>query len=64
MVMEWQLSEAFEVAFVLRDVGADIHADGDNAPGPIVIPPVPPITPSQLLADLVIRVSALEQPTA
>ncbi|KQU96772.1 phage tail protein, partial [Ensifer sp. Root31] len=48
MVMEWQLSEAFEVTFVLGEVGADIYDDGDIAPGPIVIPPVPPINPSQL----------------
>lgn len=48
MVMEWQLSEAFEVTLVLGEAGADIYDDGDIAPGPIVIPPVPPINPSQL----------------
>ncbi|KQY78663.1 phage tail protein [Ensifer sp. Root142] len=48
MVMEWQLSEAFEVTLILGEAGADIYDDGDIAPGPIVIPPVPPINPSQL----------------
>lgn len=48
MVMEWQLSEAFEVTFVLGEAGADIYDDSDIAPGPIVIPPMPPINPSLL----------------
>lgn len=48
MVAEWRLSEQFEGTLELTEAGADIYDDADIAPGPIVIPPVAPINPSQL----------------
>ncbi|MEI2299346.1 phage tail tip fiber protein [Ensifer sp. MJa1] len=48
MVSEWRCDADLRFTFVLTETGADIYDDGDIAPGPIIVPPVPPINPSQL----------------
>ncbi len=48
MISEWRCDEDLRFTFVLTEVGPDIYDDGDIEPGPIVIPPVAPINPSQL----------------
>lgn len=48
MVSEWRCDADLRFTFVLTETGADIYDDGDIAPGPVVIPPTPPINPSQL----------------
>lgn len=48
MVSEWKCDEDLRFTFGLTETGADIYDDGDIEPGPIVIPPVAPINPSQL----------------
>lgn len=48
MISEWRCDADLRFSFVLSEAGPDIYDDGDIAPGPIVIPPVPPINPSQL----------------
>ena len=48
MISEWALDESFRVTLKLTETGADIYDDEDIEPGPIVIPPTPPINPSLL----------------
>lgn len=48
MISEWRCDEDLRFTFVLTEAGADIYDDADIVPGPIVIPPVPPINPSLL----------------
>lgn len=48
MISEWRCDEDLRFTFVLTEAGADIYDDGDIEPGPIVVPPTPPINPSQL----------------
>ncbi|SDA39484.1 hypothetical protein [Sinorhizobium sp. NFACC03] len=48
MVSEWRCDADLRFTFVLTETGADIYDDGDIAPGPVIIPPVPPVNPSQL----------------
>ncbi|ATE84665.1 tail fiber protein J [Sinorhizobium phage phi2LM21] len=48
MISEWRCDEDLRFTFVLTEAGADIYDDGDIDPGPIVVPPTPPINPSQL----------------
>lgn len=48
MVSEWRCDADLRFTFVLTETGADIYDDGDIAPGPVIIPPTPPINPSQL----------------
>ncbi len=48
MISEWRCDDDLRFTFVLTEAGADIYDDADIVPGPIVIPPVPPINPSLL----------------
>lgn len=48
LITEWRCDEQFRFTLVLSETGADIYSDGDIEPGPIVIPPSPPINPSIL----------------
>jgi hypothetical protein len=48
MISEWSLDEQFRITLKLSETGADIYDDGDIAPGPVVIPPTPPLNPSLL----------------
>jgi hypothetical protein len=48
MISEWSLDEQFRITLKLSEVGADIYDDGDIQPGPVVIPPTPPVNPSLL----------------
>ncbi|MBD9621896.1 phage tail protein [Ensifer sp. ENS06] len=48
MISEWRCDEDLRFTFVLSEAGADIYDDADIVPGPIVIPPIPPINPSLL----------------
>lgn len=48
MISEWRCDEDLRFTFVLTEAGPDIYDDDDIEPGPIVIPPPPPINPSQL----------------
>ncbi len=48
MISEWRCEQDLRITLVLSETGADIYDDGNIAPGPIVIPPTPPINPSLL----------------
>ncbi|APO74276.1 hypothetical protein AM571_CH01441 [Rhizobium etli 8C-3] len=48
LITEWQCDENFRFTLKLAETGSDIYDDGDIEPGPIVIPPTPPINPSML----------------
>ncbi|WP_234716949.1 hypothetical protein [Ensifer adhaerens] len=48
MISDWHCNEDLRFSFELSETGADIYDDGDIAPGPIVLPPTPPINPSML----------------
>ncbi|UVK45378.1 phage tail protein [Mesorhizobium sp. AR07] len=48
LVTKWQVDEKFRITLGLSETGADIYAEGGIQPGPIVIPPSPPINPSIL----------------
>lgn len=48
MVDEWRCSEDFRFTLVLSETGGDIYSEGSIEPGPIIIPPSPPINPSIL----------------
>lgn len=48
MISEWRCEQDLRITLVLSETGPDIYDDGDIAPGPIVIPPTPPINPSLL----------------
>ncbi|MFC7067556.1 phage tail tip fiber protein [Brucella rhizosphaerae] len=47
-VDEWKVSEDFRFTLVLTETGSDIYSEGSIEPGPIIIPPSPPINPSIL----------------
>lgn len=48
MISEWLCDEGFNITLKLSETSADIYDDGDIDPGPVVIPPTPPINPSIL----------------
>ncbi len=48
MVSEWLCDESFNITLKLSETSADIYDDGGIDPGPVVIPPTPPINPSIL----------------
>lgn len=48
MISEWLCDESFNITLKLSETSADIYDDGDIDPGPVVIPPTPPINPSIL----------------
>ncbi len=48
MISEWALDEKFRFTLKLSEADADIYDDGDIEPGPVVIPPTPPVNPSLL----------------
>lgn len=48
MVTEWQCDEGFNLTLVLSETSAAIYDNGGIVPGPIVVPPTPPVNPSLL----------------
>jgi hypothetical protein len=48
MISEWALDEQFRITLKLSETDAAIYDDDDIEPGPVVIPPTPPINPSLL----------------
>ncbi|UXS24182.1 phage tail protein [Agrobacterium tumefaciens] len=48
MISEWLCDESFNITLRLSETSADIYDDGGIDPGPVVIPPTPPINPSIL----------------
>ncbi|MBZ9704601.1 MULTISPECIES: hypothetical protein [unclassified Mesorhizobium] len=48
MINKWDGGDHLRVTLSLSETGADIYDDGDIEPGPIVVPPSPPINPSIL----------------
>lgn len=48
MVEEWRCSDDFRFTLVLSETAASIYSEGSIEPGPIIIPPSPPINPSIL----------------
>ncbi|TPL49081.1 phage tail protein [Mesorhizobium sp. B2-4-4] len=48
MINKWDADGKFRVTLGLSETGADIYDDGGIEPGPIVVPPSPPINPSIL----------------
>ncbi|NSZ73353.1 phage tail protein [Agrobacterium tumefaciens] len=48
MISEWVCDESFNITLKLSETSADIYDDGGIDPGPVVIPPTPPINPSIL----------------
>jgi hypothetical protein len=48
MIQEWKADDKLRITLDLTETGADIYDDDDIEPGPIVIPPTPPMNPSVL----------------
>lgn len=48
LISEWRADERLRITLVLSETSAAIYDDDDIEPGPIVIPPTPPINPSLL----------------
>ncbi|MQV37555.1 phage tail protein [Sinorhizobium meliloti] len=48
MISEWRADERLRITLVLSETSAAIYDDDGIEPGPIVIPPTPPINPSLL----------------
>lgn len=48
MISEWLCDEGFNITLKLSETSADIYDDGSIEPGPVVIPPSPPVNPSIL----------------
>ncbi|MDW9398620.1 phage tail protein [Sinorhizobium meliloti] len=48
LISEWRADERLRITLVLSETSAAIYDDAGIQPGPIVIPPTPPINPSLL----------------
>ncbi|RVM17642.1 phage tail protein [Sinorhizobium meliloti] len=48
LISEWRADDRLRITLVLSETSAAIYDDDDIEPGPIVIPPTPPINPSLL----------------
>jgi len=48
LISEWRADDRLRITLVLSETSASIYDDAGIAPGPIVIPPTPPINPSLL----------------
>ncbi|RVK16210.1 phage tail protein [Sinorhizobium meliloti] len=48
LISEWRADERLRITLVLSETSAEIYDDAGIEPGPIVIPPTPPINPSLL----------------
>ncbi|MBA8799137.1 hypothetical protein FHW77_002856 [Agrobacterium sp. RC10-4-1] len=62
MISDWLCDESFNVTLKLSETSADIYDDGDIDPGPVVIPPTPPINPSVLttVQDFAVETGMIE----
>ncbi|KRA63135.1 hypothetical protein [Rhizobium sp. Root651] len=62
MISEWLCDEGFNITLKLSETSADIYDDGDIDPGPVVIPPTPPINPSILttVQDFAVETGMIE----
>ncbi|UHS60621.1 phage tail protein [Agrobacterium vaccinii] len=71
MISEWGCDENFDITLTLSETSADIYDDGDIEPGPIVVPPTPPVNPSiittvsgfRIETGLIQGADGFEQPT-
>ncbi|MDX0057959.1 phage tail protein [Sinorhizobium meliloti] len=48
LISEWRADERLRISLVLSETSAEIYDDDGIEPGPIVVPPTPPINPSLL----------------
>ncbi|MDW9409285.1 phage tail protein [Sinorhizobium meliloti] len=48
LISEWRADERLRITLVLSETSAEIYDDDGIEPGPIVVPPTPPINPSLL----------------
>jgi hypothetical protein len=62
MISEWLCDESFNITLRLSETSADIYDDGGIDPGPVVIPPTPPINPSILttVQDFAVETGMIE----
>ncbi|WP_425902551.1 phage tail tip fiber protein [Agrobacterium radiobacter] len=62
MISEWLCDESFNITLKLSETSADIYDDGGIDPGPVVIPPTPPINPSILttVQDFAVETGMIE----
>jgi hypothetical protein len=62
MISEWLCDESFNITLRLSETSADIYDDGGIDPGPVVIPPTPPINPSVLttVQDFAVETGMIE----
>ncbi|WCK26669.1 phage tail tip fiber protein [Agrobacterium pusense] len=62
MISEWLCDESFNITLKLSETSADIYDDGGIDPGPVVIPPTPPINPSVLttVQDFAVETGMIE----
>lgn len=71
LISEWSCDEQFRFALKLSETSASIYDDEDIEPGPVVIPPTPPVNPSVITTVSGFRVETgilqgadgFEQPT-
>ncbi|MDX0518672.1 phage tail protein [Sinorhizobium medicae] len=48
LISEWRADERLRITLVLSETSAEIYDDDGIEPGPIIVPPTPPINPSLL----------------
>ena len=48
LVTNWSCDEELQVTLTLAETGPDVYSSGGIEPGPIVVPPTPPVNPSLL----------------
>jgi len=71
MISEWACDESFDITLTLSETSAAIYDDQDIEPGPIVVPPTPPVNPSiittvsgfRIETGLIQGADGFEQPT-
>lgn len=62
MVEEWSIDEQFRITLKLSETSASIYDDESIQPGPVVIPPTPPVNPSILstVQNVTIEVGSIQ----
>lgn len=62
MVSEWSCDESFDITLTLSETSAAIYDDEDIEPGPVIVPPSPPVNPSILstVQNLTIQVGVIQ----
>lgn len=58
LVTSWQMDSNLEFTLTLAETGSDVYSSDGIEPGPIVVPPTPPVNPSLLTTVQDFRIEA------